>query len=160
MENHRASGKALPHLMGKTVHHPIWLYASIVFIFIIDRVLKYAAQLYFENKAPLTVIPDYLQLTFIYNDGIAFGLLAGYGTVLTLIVCLILVACVLIFRLLPNKYAIPLGVVIGGGLGNIYDRLIYGAVIDYISVPFFSVFNFADAAIFLGILWTLWRLRK
>lgn len=89
------------------------------------------------------------------NSGVAFSFLENAGWVLTALIT-ILVLCVVAWLVrksdMPRIQRIGLWLIAGGGLGNLYDRITYGAVIDFIELTFvkFAVFNVADACICVG----------
>ena len=102
-----------------------------------------------------------IHLTHVRNFGGVFGLWQGGGAVFSLISGLLLtlvVAYLLLARALPRYEYICFGFIVGGGSGNILDRLLYGSVIDYIDIqhiPFWHyIFNAADVMIHVGV-WPL-----
>ena len=100
------------------------------------------------------VIEGVLRLRLVYNAGGAFGLLQGVPG-LFLIATLGIIAGILIWahKLENPRWAAPLGMVLGGGLGNALDRLLRdteGAVVDFIDLHVWPVFNLADMAIVCG----------
>ena len=101
-------------------------------------------------------IPHVLCITHRANTGAAFSLFAGRTAFVTLMSAALLVGVVwLFFRVMrPSRAAkLALAVLIGGGLGNMIDRVLLGSVTDYIRVLFinFPVFNFADICITMSI---------
>ncbi|OAI44345.1 hypothetical protein AYO42_00940 [Rhizomicrobium sp. SCGC AG-212-E05] len=111
------------------------------------------------------VIPGFLDIAFHHNRGISFGLFAqdtemGSRVLILFISLLIAVLAVLVYRTSRTITAVGLGMVIGGGLANIVDRAIDGAVFDFLVVhlgsqPLF-VCNAPDIAISVGFLLWLW----
>lgn len=104
----------------------------------------------------ILVIPGLLRLTYIHNTGGAYGMMAGNMKLLAAVTAAVIVVAV--FFMLSGKVKHPLalwslGLIIGGGLGNLVDRLFRVAVIDYLDIsPLFSfpVFNFADCCVVVG----------
>ncbi|MBE0467694.1 MAG: signal peptidase II, partial [Candidatus Desulforudis sp.] len=90
-------------------------------------------------------------LTYILNPGGAFGVL-GDRQGLLLGVSLLAVAAILftVFRSVRTGYVWPVGLLLGGALGNLADRIRYGKVVDFIDLGFWPVFNLADVAIVAG----------
>lgn len=119
-----------------------------IIIIIIDQITKVIV-----IDKYITVIPDFLKITYTMNKGAAFGL----GTpVIVLIVNILIIIGVLyfIFRY-KNKITnyIPFALILAGGFGNLIDRIFRGYVIDFIDVNIFNFpnFNIADVSIFIGL---------
>ena len=101
----------------------------------------------------IPLIPDFLSLTYIKNDGGAFGILGDSQTLL-LIGSAVAVAVVLsmLFSGEPSKSTTAgCGLILGGAVGNLLDRVSSGEVTDYVHFSFWYIFNAADAAIVLGV---------
>ena len=95
-----------------------------------------------------------IDLTNVRNDGVAFGALSDGGTVITVLIVIALCALTAYFAMrasTPGLWA-PVGVILGGAIGNLIDRIREGAVIDFIDPAFWPAFNLADVGIVLGIL--------
>ena len=138
-----------------------WLALSVL-IFLLDQWSK----LYFENSLQLyqqiVVIPDYFSWTLAYNTGAAFSFLADAGgwqrwffALIALVVSAVLVVWLMRLQAHEHWLALGLALVLGGALGNLFDRVVYGHVIDFILVHwqqrwYFPAFNLADSAITLG----------
>jgi signal peptidase II len=104
---------------------------------------------------PIDVISGWLTLRLTYNSGGAFGLLQGLPEFF-LIATLVVVVLILFWarRLEERSWAIPLGMILGGGLGNVTDRVVRdtgGRVVDFVDLHWWPVFNFADASIVIGV---------
>jgi signal peptidase II len=98
---------------------------------------------------------DWLSLIYSRNTGVAFGLFQNMPQLFTMTSILITVAAVYAYaKHLPNERPWvqgAMGLIVGGALGNIVDRLRLGYVVDFISVGWWPVFNFADSAITVGV---------
>ena len=122
----------------------------------LDRLTKLLVQHYLAGRPPAELIPHVLRLTYTLNSGGAFGLFPRQPWVFftaTVVVCLAIVAGS--FRLSSRLTAIGTGMILGGALGNLTDRLLHGAgvsgrVVDFIDFRVWPVFNVADASIVLG----------
>ena len=136
-------------------------FSVILSIFCIDRLTKvYVIFLNEKNMSSELFVSKYLNINLIYNDGIAFGLLSFddklYYDLLTGIICLItLIILWMIYKTKgTEKFAFMM--VFGGSLGNIFDRLYYSSVPDFIDIHFrgfhWFIFNVADIFITLGVL--------
>ena len=95
-----------------------------------------------------------LKLVNVRNEGVAFGIDAGGKTLVIALIALALLALVLYFARHTARPLIwlPTGLLIGGALGNIVDRIRDGAVTDFLKIPAWPAFNIADVAITFGVL--------
>ncbi|MGK5733840.1 signal peptidase II [Streptomyces sp. URMC 124] len=123
----------------------------------LDLGSKLAVVAWLENEEPVGLIGNWLELEVLRNAGAAFGIGEAMTIVLTLVATTVSVVIVRLSRkLYSTPWAIALGLLLGGALGNLTDRLFRtpggfeGAVVDFISVRGFSVMNLADWAIFCG----------
>jgi signal peptidase II len=130
-------------------------------VFLIDQLSKYLVvhTLDLANVGRIEVLPPFLVFRMAWNTGVNFGLLSGADMRWVLIaVALVITAAVLIWvrREGGNRWAqIGAGLLAGGALGNVIDRIIYGAVADFLNMSCCGIdnpyaFNLADAGIFLG----------
>ncbi len=114
-----------------------------------DQALKTGLQ-----DADRVLIPGWVDLHGIRNTGVSFGLLAGQPGMVAWLTLALILAAALFLRQHPLRGigALGAGLMLGGALGNLTDRLIYGAVVDYVRLAFihFPVFNLADVCIILG----------
>jgi signal peptidase II len=95
-----------------------------------------------------------LDITNTRNTGVAFGALGGGGVLIQLLVAVAVAALLAFFWLRATTpwLWLPVGVILGGALGNLADRVRIGAVIDFIDPSFWPAFNLADVGVVLGIL--------
>jgi signal peptidase II len=94
-----------------------------------------------------------LDMTYVRNDGVAFGALSGGGPLLVIVIVLALSGLLTYFALnstVPWLW-LPVGLILGGALGNLADRARDGAVIDFIDPIAWPAFNLADTAIVAGV---------
>ncbi len=106
---------------------------------------------------PIVVIDGFFQFRYITNTGAAFGMLKGAGSIIALLAVAAAVVIVLLVRELAGRLEnIAMGLVLGGAIGNLIDRifrgdgLLDGGVVDWIDFSFFPAFNVADSAITIG----------
>jgi len=124
---------------------------------LIDQLVKIFATTVLAGNASVTVIKDFFYLTYVENTGAAWGILSGNRYFLIIIAILAIYAIVKYFLLDINITKIEFaayGLILGGIIGNLIDRILYGFVIDYAEFRFgsyqFPVFNIADSAIVVG----------
>ena len=110
-----------------------------------------------DQGDPWELIPGFFQIAHIRNPGAAFGLLRGAGSYIALGAVVAVVVIVLVIRKVERGYdAVALGLVLGGAIGNLLDRifrgdgLLDGRVVDFLDFSFFPAFNVADSAITVG----------
>lgn len=118
----------------------------------VDQLTKYLAAAQLAGQT-VTLIPGWLQLHYITNDGMALSLLRGarWLFVVMTVAYLALVGYVLVkkwFRKKPELWCVA--AITGGAIGNFIDRIRSGLVIDMICIPWFSTFNVADVFITFG----------
>ena len=137
---------------------------SIFFIFFLDRISKlYVINLHDKKIGGDLYLSDYLNINLIWNEGIAFGLFAfeesKFYNFLTLFISLVI--SVLIYMLIKSNGVkrFALLIIIGGALGNLYDRVIYLAVPDFIDFHIgnfhWFTFNIADIFISVGVIFMI-----
>lgn len=129
-----------------------------------DQLIKQWANVVLQPVGAVTLLPGIVELRYYLNDGMAFSMLAGKQTLLIVVTSIMLV-CVLALLLLRKMNPwerVSWMMILGGGIGNLIDRVLNGVVVDYINVMFvnFAVFNFADICITTGVimlvLWVLY----
>ncbi|MFK7733367.1 MAG: signal peptidase II [Pseudomonadales bacterium] len=137
----------------------LWLVLSVV-IFLLDIWTKNLASSQLQYARPVEILPI-LNFTLLHNPGAAFSFLSDAGgwqrwffTVISAVVSAVLL--VWLFRLQRNEklLALSLALILGGAIGNLYDRVTLGYVVDFISFHYagryFPAFNIADSAISVG----------
>ena len=150
-----------------------WLWVTAVVI-ILDQLTKHMASEYLTLHQPVDIVP-LVSLTLAHNTGAAFSFLnqASGRQRWFFIVLALVVSVVILFwmRGLPQnatRTAIPLALILGGALGNVWDRIQLGYVVDFIDVYYdqwhWPAFNVADSAISIGtvllIIDALWGMRR
>lgn len=139
----------------------IFLVAS--FVFVLDRITKMAVAGSMSYGQSIGILPDIFHFTFVFNNGTAFGLLKGQNMMLAVFAALAIIA-VAVYAV---KHKIPglavssaLGLILGGALGNLFDRVRFGHVIDFLDFRVWPVFNIADSAITVGMIILAWHIIK
>lgn len=142
------------------------LYPVAAAAYLLDRITKFLVEDRLAGRPPVRLIPGVLDLNYTTNSGGAFGL--GRSAPLVFAVATVVVAIaigVASLRLSRPSAAIALGLILGGALGNLTDRVVHGSgfsgsVTDFIDFQIWPVFNLADSAIVIGVIvlaFTGWR---
>ena len=130
-----------------------WIQAGILIIVLtlLDQVSKHLVLTYLKGENDISLIPGVLQLRYIENRGMAFGLFEGKIPVFVILCLLFFCLFVYVYARIPRtRYYLPLAVtsviMVSGALGNFIDRVFRGYVVDFIyfSLIDFPVFNMAD----------------
>ncbi len=130
-------------------------------LIILDRITKNLAQNYLSLRENFVIIPGFFSLTLAFNKGAAFSLLSKFSGwqrwFLSFISFSVSIFISIWLYLLPKNYklrAIALSFILGGALGNFWDRLLYGQVTDfllfYIKNYYWPAFNIADSCVCIG----------
>ena len=105
------------------------------------------------------VIGDWVRLTYIHNPGAAFGLFPGSRSVLIAVsIAAVFVVSAVAWNKERGSAVLPLGLILGGAVGNLFDRIRLGEVIDFVQIgippeTYWPVFNVADSAVTVGVVW-------
>jgi signal peptidase II len=130
-----------------------------VVVVVVDQVSKLLVRYFFEYGQSRSIVGDFIRLTYIENSGMAFGIQVGGQIFFTLFAA---IATVVIFIYIvkaraektPLRFALAL--ILGGAIGNLIDRFLYGKVIDFIDIGVkntrWYIFNFADSAVTIGMI--------
>ena len=140
----------------------VWARAGLVVaaVLVFDQVTKALVRDGVRRGTEDPIFPA-LKLVHVRNEGVAFGVNPGGGT--TLLVAIIALALLGLVLFFARHHArplmwLPVGLLVGGALGNIVDRIRDGAVTDFLKIPFWPAFNIADVAITFGVLALLYVL--
>ena len=137
------------------------IFYIIATIFIIDRLSKYFILELFETAEKLNIpVTSFLNFSLVWNSGIAFGLFSfNENTYYNIITSIIIFITIIILYLAIKSNGIEkisFSMIFGGSLGNIFDRLYYNAVVDFIDIHInnihWFIFNIADIFICLGVI--------
>jgi len=131
-----------------------FVFIAALAVYIIDQVSKFLAVRFLEGHDSIHLLGSLITLTFVRNPGAAFSLGTGSTIIFTILAMTVSVLIVRSARKIVHiGWAIGLGAVLGGAMGNLTDRLFRspghfrGHVVDFIQFPHFAVFNLADSAI-------------
>ena len=119
----------------------------------LDQITKHTLGTWIHPDQVRHVIPG-LTLVYERNTGVAFSFLAGTGAFVYVVTGIALMAliCFLLMRPRRRLLWLPTGMLVGGAIGNVIDRIARGSVIDFIKLPHWPAFNFADACITFGVI--------
>ena len=128
----------------------------------LDQVTKALVRGHVAQGDSDSLVPGVVDLVHVRNDGVAFGVFAGGATIVTVVIAAALAALLAYFATHLDKPLIwlPTGMLLGGALGNIIDRVRDGAVTDFIKLPAWPAFNVADMSITFGVLVLLYVLER
>lgn len=123
-----------------------------VVVLALDQGAKIAVERELTRGESVSVLGP-LDFTLTYNDGIAFGIASGAGPLVILFALVALVALGWFVASAPPGWptAVAAGLILGGALGNLVDRLTRGDVVDFVSLPAWPAFNLADVSITVGV---------
>jgi signal peptidase II len=144
----------------KTVPNVVYrrqLLVTALIVVLVDLATKAWAVARLEHRSDIKVIGDFLKFSFVRNPGAAFSFGTSVTWVFTLIAIAVSIAILFISKNVTNKlWAIALGGLLGGAIGNLIDRIFrspeifHGHVVDFISVPHYPTFNVSDSAVVLS----------
>lgn len=141
----------------KTVIKMCVMFAIIAVVLALDLVTKYVFDDLLSDGRTITVIPYLFNFKLVHNYGAAWGLMAGKQVFLIALSIVFMAIFIFYYIKEPNKtwlLNVTFGFLFAGCLGNLYDRMVFGYVRDFIQFDFwqsFPIFNFADVALFVGV---------
>lgn len=118
-----------------------------------DRISKYIAKGYLRPRGSLPVIDGIFHLTYVENRGVAFGMLQNKGWVFIPVTLVVILGMVYLLGKTEKKsrmLRLSMAMVLGGAIGNLYDRIFIGYVVDFLDFRIWPVFNLADSSIVIG----------
>lgn len=127
------------------------------FVLALDAVTKAIALARLGDRLPVRLLDGFLTLRLVHNSGAAFGVGESFTlvfSIISIVVAVVILRVAFTVRCVP--WAITLGLLLGGALGNLADRILRppgpfrGRVVDWIELPHWPVFNLADSAIVCG----------
>jgi signal peptidase II len=139
-------------------------YAITLLVLLLDHLTKWAVRAHMDLHSAFELVPNYLNLSYVQNSGVAFGLLSDIESVwkpyILAAIAVVAVIIILVYssRMPLNRklLQVALAIILGGILGNFMDRLVHGFVVDFIEFHIYDSFhwpnfNIADSAITIGI---------
>lgn len=140
------------------------MYLITLILLFVDQFSKYIIRQKMSLAESIPIIKSVFHITYVENRGIAFGLFPQ-GSSLFIVISLIIILGIIFFErkkvIKSLKERFCLGLILGGALGNLIDRLRFGFVIDFLDFRIWPVFNLADSGVCIGgILMVFFLLRK
>ena len=148
----------------KLIYKNIYLILFLIIIFFLDRISKYLIVNHTESIDDNKIFSSqYINLELVWNKGIAFGLLSFSSSfvynLLSLIIAFVILIIIYLIIKSRNYEKFFLTMILGGAIGNLYDRVIYKSVPDFIDLHIknfhWFIFNIADIFITIGVLWLI-----
>ncbi|OYT32508.1 signal peptidase II [Candidatus Woesearchaeota archaeon] len=136
------------------VNFAFWFIAFAVFM--LDRFTKSLVKKNIPLNSQVSVLP-FFSVSHVVNSGTAFGLFGGFQWFFIVFSTAVIVFIILKHKFFDRFMQIVLAFILGGAFGNLFDRLVYGAVIDFIDFRFWPAFNVADCAITVSVIVVLFR---
>jgi signal peptidase II len=135
--------------------------AVLVVVVIVDQLTKALVRGGIDVGEEDAILPG-ISLVHVHNSGVAFGAFAGGGLIVVALVTVALAALLFYFVTHVDKRLIwlPTGMLLGGSVGNIIDRIRDGWVTDFVKLPAWPAFNVADVSITFGVLVLLWVIEQ
>jgi signal peptidase II len=156
------SHDSTPAAPGSATRRLLILAAVAATAYALDVISKVIVASRLADRPPVTVIPHVLDLELTRNPGAAFGMAGGATILFTLVALSVVIVIVRSARRLGSTaWAVVLGLLLGGALGNLTDRLVRapsplrGEVVDWIHLHHWPIFNLADSAIVIGVVLAL-----
>lgn len=124
-----------------------------VLVIALDQLTKHTLGTWLAPGQVRHVVPG-VKLVYERNSGVAFSFLAGTGALVYVVTALALAGLIAFLLLRPARRLLwlPTGMLVGGAVGNLIDRVSMGSVIDFIKLPHWPAFNIADTCITFGVI--------
>jgi len=119
----------------------------------VDQVVKHTVATSINPGQVIHIVPG-LQFVHVRNTGVAFGFLSGSGAPVYIVTAVALIALIGFLVARPDKWLLwlPTGMLVGGAISNLIDRITRGSVVDFIKLPHWPAFNIADMNITFGVI--------
>lgn len=133
----------------------ITIFSISLIIILLDQLTKYLVRQNIQLNESLPIIKNVLHLTYITNTGSAFGLFKGLNSFFVILSFVVICGIFYFSKKIKNSENVmqfAIGLLLGGTIGNLIDRLVFGAVIDFIDFRIWPVFNIADSSVTISII--------
>ena len=141
----------------------IIIFSTALFVLILDQFTKFLIKQNFQFNQSAPIIKNIFHLTYITNTGSAFGLFKGFNFVFVVFSFIVMILIFYYIKKIKNNEKIlqfSIGLLLGGTIGNMIDRLLYSYVVDFIDFRIWPVFNIADSAVTISIVFLIILLWK
>ena len=141
----------------------IIILSTALILVLLDQLAKFLVRQNFQLSQSIPVIKNILHFTYITNTGSAFGLFKGFNLIFILFSAIVIILIFYFVReIRENEKALQFfaGLLLGGTIGNMADRLFYGHVTDFIDFRIWPVFNVADSAVTISVIFLIILLWK
>lgn len=139
----------------------VFLFSAAAFVCILDRLIKLIVIENLSCGQSIRILPNIFHLTLVLNTGTAFGLFKNNNAFFISASFIIIIFLVIyIWKYKPVKPVLLLstGLILGGAIGNLIDRVKFGYIIDFLDFRIWPVFNIADSAISIGVILLIWQI--
>ena len=133
----------------------IIIFSAALIVIFLDQLTKFFIKQNFQLNESIPIIKNAFHLTYTTNTGSAFGLFKGFNLFFVLFsIAVIIVIFYYLKKIVKNQKLMQfsIGLLLGGTIGNLIDRIAYGSVIDFIDFRVWPVFNVADSAVTISII--------
>jgi len=133
----------------------ILVFSTALIIVFLDQLTKYLIRMNFQLNQSVPLIKNIFHMTYVTNTGSAFGLFKGINLFFILFSVAVIIAIFYYLRKIVGNEKLlqfAVGLLLGGTIGNLIDRIAYGSVIDFIDFIIWPVFNIADSAVTISII--------
>ena len=133
----------------------ILIFSITLIVLLFDQITKFLIRINFELNQTFPIIKNIFHLTYIQNFGAGFGILQNQQGILIFVSLLVIgIIFYYIDRIKEKEMLLQVlvGFVLGGTIGNLIDKLIYGFVIDFLDFRIWPIFNIADSFVTIGVI--------
>ena len=129
---------------------------TLIGVVLLDRITKIWVSSNLVPQTPWAIVPSvskWFTITYIRNTGAAFGMLPDLGPLFAIVAVVVVVGLILQYDSLPVEHVlvrVAIGLIMGGAVGNLVDRLTTGYVVDFLDFKIWPIFNVADSSVVVG----------
>ena len=131
------------------------IFSTALFVVGLDQLTKFMIKQNFQLNQSIPIIKNIFHLTYVTNSGSAFGLFKGMNVFFMIFAIIVIIAIYKYLNKIKNNekiLQIAVGLLLGVTIGNLIDRVMYGSVIDFLDFRIWPVFNIADSAVTISII--------